>query len=216
VLNYPPVGVLIPTFQRHEIVTRTVILLRRHLRYSGRLLIFVAEDGPELPALDVFDVQVSQGPQRGLGGNLNALWQAQDYAICLQMDDDYWLVGELDLDPHVQTLLREPQAGIVRLAGLAGHSYRAELRGAYWWLDWQSPELYLASNRAHLKHRRWQQAFSPYPESVSLAQTEIGYCAQCKALAQTPGDWPQVLAPLDVATESLWWHAGGSWQNRGY
>lgn len=215
-MNWPVVGVLIPTFQRHEIMTRTVMLLRRHLRYSGALRIYVSEDGPELPSLAAWDVQVSQGPQRGLGGNLNALWQAQEHDICLQMDDDYWLVGDLDLDPHVQTLLTEPQAGVVRLAGLAGHAYWGKLRGAHWWLDWQSPELYLASNRAHLKHRRWQQAFGTYPESVSLADTENTYCANCKTLAQTPGDWPHVLAPLDVATESLWWHAGGSWQNRGY
>ena len=215
-MNWPAVGVLLPTFQRHEIVTRTVILLRRHLRYSGELRLYVSEDGPDLPSLDAWDAQVSRGPQRGLGGNLNALWQVQEHDVCLQMDDDYWLVGELDLDPHVRVLLTEPQAGVVRLAHLAGHSYRAELRGAYWWLDWASPELYLASNRAHLKHRRFTQAFGAYPENVSLAETENSYCAQCQALAQTPGDWPLIFVNDTATTESLWWHAGGSWQNRGY
>ena len=99
---------------------------------------------------------------------------------------------------------------------LEDHNFTATLRGMYWWVDWSSPELYIPSNRAHLKHRCFHAAFGMYPENEKLAATENTFCAQCKALAQTPGPWPQVVVPLGMDTENSWLHVGQSYQKQGY
>jgi hypothetical protein len=214
---WPTLGVLIPTYRRHEIVAQTVALLRENLCYSGEIEILVSEDGPDLPPVWQDGVRVIAGPGRGLGANLNALLSASVHCeVLLQSDDDNHLSGPLDLDPHVRTLLQEPLAGWIRLQYVADHHFRATLKGSYWWVDWDSPELYITSNKAHLKHRRFHDTFGMYPEDLNLAETENGFCWQCKDMAALPGVWPQVLVPLDVATESLWQHVGPSWQSKGF
>lgn len=139
-----------------------------------------------------------------------------EFEVVLQIDDDFWLSGPLDLDRHVETLLNETGAGWIRLMDIVGHNYSARLIGAYWWVDWASPGLYIPSNRAHLKHRRFHDAFGFYPEDKKLADTENEFCQRCKDRAGHSLGWPQVLVPLDVATESLWQHIGPSWQKEGY
>jgi len=178
--------------------------------------ILVSEDGEGLPPVWQDGVRVVQGPGRGLGANLNSLIQAGGYEVMLQMDDDHHLLGPLELDEHVRFLLAEPLAGWIRLMWVGGHAYRATLRGSYWWVDWDSPDLYIPSNRVHLKHRRFHDVFGLYPEDVKLADTENGFCGGCKEQAKGEGTWPQVLVPLDVMTESLWAHMGESYQAQGY
>jgi hypothetical protein len=214
-MNWPALGVLIPTFQRHDIVARTVELLNEHLHYPGRIEIIVSEDGPNLPFIGLDNVRVVKGPGRGLGANLNSLIALGNYDVMLQGDDDNWLTAPLVLDEHVRFLLEEPLAGWIRLQYVANHNFRATLREHYWWIDWDSPELYITSNKVHLKHRRFHAAFGMYPENLNLAETENNFCHQCKRIAKNAGRHAQVLVPVNVQTETLWRHVGDSWQKKG-
>jgi len=215
-MNWPTIGVIIPTFQRHEIVKQTVGLLQGNLRYSGEIKIMVSEDGPRLPSIPLDDVMVVKGPSRGLGANLNSLLQAIGTDFVLQSDDDNWLTGPLDLDAHVKQLLDDPLSGWIRLQYIANHILDARLDGWYWHVSWDSPELYITSNKAHLKRRNWHDVFGLYPEGLNLAETENGFCHQCKRIAKGDGRWPQVLVPVNVQTETLWRHVGPSLQGQGY
>jgi hypothetical protein len=162
-------------------------------------------------------VTILPGPHTGLGGNLNRLIAKRTEPLMLQMDDDHILKAALDLCPHVRELLENDDAGWIRLMGIENHSYTANLRRQYWYVSWASEELYIPSNRPHLKHRRWLDYFPAYVEGVSLYQTEVKYCLHCKDKAkQLHYKVPQVLVPLNSASETGWDHVGESWQARGH
>jgi glycosyltransferase involved in cell wall biosynthesis len=157
------------------------------------------------------DITVIPGPNRGLGANLNRLIASTPDDYLFQLDDDHLLLGRLELNRHVIKLRDDQTAGWIRLMGIGYHDYIARLEENYWRIYWQSPEKYIPSNRPHLKHRRFHDHFGLYPEDVSLAETEDGFCDQCKARKGGPA----VLVPLDVLTESGWDHVGESWQLKG-
>lgn len=217
----PNLAVIVPTYNRPDIVRTCILRLQEHLHYSGSVTYLVGDDSEvplSAPALEgLRNVLIFNGPRNGLGANLNLLLRAalsSNFNLYLQMDDDHWLMKPLDLDPHVQHLVDDPTAGCIRLMGISGHHYTAQLKQSYWKLLWDAPELYLASMRPHLKHRRFHDVYGLYPEGLKLGQTEETFCHQCREYAHLYGG-PDVLVPLDVLTESSWTHVGDSWQTKG-
>lgn len=217
-----PIAVIIPTYNRPDIVIQCVYALRNRLNYSGTIHYYIGNDGEPFSAaqktfLNFADITILDAPKRGLGANLNHLINATTEPLILQLDDDHILDKPLDLDRHAAMLESNPQAGVIRLCLIAGHHYFASLDGSsYWWLAWTSPELYLCSNRPHLKRRDFHAFAGLYPENVKLGETEEGFCHQAKDRASAL-DYvcPSVLVPLDVLTESSWQHVGDSWQAKG-
>ena len=155
----------------------------------------------------------------GLGANLNMLLHKaieDGMKLFFQMDDDHVLKVPLDLNQHVEKLLTDEDVGWIRLMNIGGHKYEATLVGIYWQIHWDSPELYIPSNRPHLKHIRFLSTFGFYPVGKTLGETEEGYCHQCKDIAKKfKYKVPYVLVPLGVRTEDSWDHVGDSWQRKG-
>ena len=148
--------------------------------------------------------------------------------IVLQMDDDHLLVKPLDITQYVIDM-RNPEfnMGWVRLflgepADVYNletyYKFRAASYGPYWYVDTESPTLYLASNRPHLKrvdmHRKY---FGWYPEGVKLGKTEEGFCHQYKTTKkhQRWNETPWVTIPMFGLEIGQWLHVGDSWQKRG-
>lgn len=212
--NWPDIDILIPTHERPFILKKAIECLDKNLVYNGGLKYLVGFDGDK-SAAKMFSgdsrITTIDGPDSGLGANLNQLIRLSTGDFLLQMDDDHLLVGEIDLNKHVLKLERDPSVGWIKLMGIGHHDYIACLEGEYWRIWWKSPELYIPSNRPHLKHRRFHDHFGLYPEGVNLADTEIGFCRQCKKI----GSGPSVLVPIGVDTEGAWEHIGESWQLRG-
>jgi hypothetical protein len=149
--------------------------------------------------------------------------QGIDYVIT--QDDDHWLCLPLDITKHVKKLMDDTTAGAIRLMGIGGHHYRANLDGLYWRLDWLGPELYICSNRPHLKSiSRFHGEYGFYPEGQKLGKTEEDFCHNCidkATLNLVQGNSTvDVLVPLDVLTESSWQHnehhGAISWQAKGF
>jgi glycosyltransferase involved in cell wall biosynthesis len=211
----PLVCVLIPTYNRPWVLRQVIENLRKHLLYDGRIKFYIGFDGDKKHA-KMFsgdsDIIAVPGPNNGLGANLNRLINEAPSNYLLQLDDDHLLTCPLDLSRHVRKLKRDKLAGWIRLMGVGYHDYIAVLDEDYWRVLWQSPETYIASNRPHLKHGRFHKHFGLYPEGASLAETETGFCQRCKDI----GRGPDVLVPLDTATESGWKHIGESWQLKGF
>lgn len=221
--NLPTIAVLIPTYNRPDIVRTCILRLQEFFRYEGPLVYLVSDDSsPDLAAqthqaVELRAVSYFVGPHNGLGANLNYLHRlARDagWFLTFQMDDDYWLNAPLDLTPHAKKLIDDPTVGVIRLMGIAGHHYVAHLRQGYWHIRWDSPELYIASNRPHLAHSRFYVAYGLYPEGLRLGHTEEAFCHQCRDIYRDVGG-PDVVIPLDVPTESAWMHVGDSWQLKG-
>jgi GT2 family glycosyltransferase len=181
----------------------------------------VADDGSTdgtqamLEQLDNEPVVTNRG---GLGANTNAgLRRAFEQAdLVLSMQDDMHLLTPLLLDSHVQRLEEDRAAGFIRLWGVAGHRYAARLDGMYWRILWDSPELYIPSDRPHLKHRRFHDAYGFYPEGRATGDTEEAFCHQCRAVALGSGG-PDVLIPhgLDVETNFAHMCEGSRWRDQG-
>ena len=214
-------------------------MLQENLRYEGKVRILVGDDSDNddlayCSAKDQSFIEDAAGshevfawhnsPERkGLGANLNVLLATAqvETEYVIQMDDDHWLLKPLDITPHVRKLVEDDTAGCIRLMHVAGHKYRANLDGSYWRIDWESPEVYIASNRPHLKHiGRFHGAYGLYQEGLKLGLTEESFCHVCidkhRQRAAMGMVSPDVLIPLDVATESSWDHVGHSWQMEGF
>jgi glycosyltransferase involved in cell wall biosynthesis len=211
---FPPVSVIIPTYNRPWILKQTIQGLKRNLSYSGAVHFWIGADGdPSVGKMFAghHDITVIRGPNRGLGANLNRLINSTPDNYLFQLDDDHLLLKPLSLDRHAIKLRDDETTGWIRLMGVAYHDYIARLEESYWRIYWQSPELYIPSNRPHLKHRRFHDHFGLYQEGLKLGETEEAFCQQCK----DKKSGPSVLVPLDVLTESGWDHIGESWQLEG-
>jgi glycosyltransferase involved in cell wall biosynthesis len=205
----PGVSVLIPTYNRANIVRGTVAFLNLNLLYDGPVTFIVGVDGDDNTAETLNSIRlpggrglvVLDGPRRqglsdtGLGANLNMLMAASQDDIVIQMDDDHHLVSPLNITPHVKHLtgkstplpgcksFSSEAAGWIRLMGVGFHSYTATLRGMYWYVHWDSVgeySLYIPSNRPHIKHRRFHKHYGKYPVNMKLGETEEAFCHQCR------------------------------------
>ena len=217
----PPIAVIIPTRDRAEIVCNAIRSLKRNLSYAGELRWWLGIDGsddtPVLVRAEFPDVGLVEAPRRGLGANLNALIQAAQAAgasLFYQQDDDCYLLKPFDLTPYADKLMADAGAGWIRFMWNGCHNFTADLDGQYWRVRWDSREHYIASNRIHLKHRRFHEWFGLYPEGVKTGETEDGWCHQVSDIARARGG-PQVLIPLECDSEHGWDHVGHSFQLQG-
>lgn len=228
------VGVIIPTYNRRAIVLECMRALWVHIN-DAVLIFYVGIDGTDdtieflrmyekkAPCLGVQVIPVENKPRLGLGANLNNLLRMCQEDYIIQLDDDHILTRSIDLAPHIQKLKDDRTAGWIRLMGIGSHNYRATLKGDYWYIDWQCQELYIPSNRPHIKHKRFHEFFGYYPVARKLGETEEGFCHQCKDKAReaiehsqaVPAPLPHVLVPLNSNSETAWQHVGQSFQLQG-
>lgn len=223
-MEWPPLAILVITYNRVEVLQETLRRLDQHLGYTGPRQVIVADDGSDdgtqaMVAAAHPGAVLVQSHRAGLGGNSNAglraAWGFSPYT--LQLQDDLWLLHHFDLHPHVELLARQPTFGYIRLWGVGGHRYKGNLEGEYWRIHWDSDELYIPSDRPHLKHRRFHEHFGMYPEGLTTAETEDAWCHQCKHRAGLDGKQLDVAVPHGVDIERNFEHAawGNRWRDRG-
>jgi glycosyltransferase involved in cell wall biosynthesis len=216
--NWPALSVLVVTYNRKNILAEVLRALREHVYYVGPIFWVVADDGSDDGTVEMLkerfpDTLLVQSNRVGLGANANAGLREAAYRspIILQLQDDMKLLTTLDLHPHVQKLIDDETCGYIRLWGVGGHRYTANLEGNHWRIHWNSEELYIPSDRPHLKHRRFHEFFGMYPEGHKTADTEDAWAHQCKDRAGLNGVQLDVFVP-QMETEKSWEHIG--WHDR--
>lgn len=241
--QWPDVAVLIPTYNRAQIVRRTVELLIANLLYNGRLFICVGCDGdddtPDIlrdlgyvsrgpaGATSLPNVIIYDNPSGGIGSNLNRLVRAaQSHRIefFIGMDDDHHLIAPLCLDDHVRKLMSDKSAGWIHLLMEAKgdehydkYKFTASLdQDHYWRIHWDSAEHFIMSFRPHVFHQRWLDAMGFLPERLRTGETEYTYAAHCKNRGGL-GVGVDALVPLRAYGAETWHHnnGGNSWNQRG-
>lgn len=242
---WPEIAVCIPTFNRAQIVKRTVELLRTNLHYSGHVVILVGCDGDD----DTPDALASVGDrdtgalvlsQRagGVGANMNRLLraaqvlraaQAQRIELFITMDDDHHLIAPLCLDRHVTKLMNDQSAGRIHLLMEAKgdeHYDNYKFVGTldsdhYWRVHWDSPEHFIMSFRPNITHWRWWEVMGYLPEGLRTGQTEYQYAAHCRMVGQSSvqhgSGGVNVFVPLTAPGRETWAHVnnGVSWNRMG-
>lgn len=222
--EWPPLAIVIVTYNRCATLLETIQRLHDHLYYAGPWHVIVADDGSddgtqaELAARFPHAILV-QSRRAGLGANTNAGLRAA-FALSpfvLQLQDDMHLKYTFDLHPHIERLTRDETAGMIRLWGIGGHALEGRLEGEHWRVYWHSPDLYIPSDRPQLKHRRFHEHFGMYPEGLPTAATEEAWCHQCKGRAGLEGRQLDVLVPQGIETERNWEHMhwGQRWRDQG-
>jgi hypothetical protein len=98
------------------------------------------------------------------------------------------------------------------------YKFLAANYGPYWYLDADSPDLYIASNRPHLKLTSFHRIdYGWYHENKTLGKTEESFCHQYKDVRRK-SDWkdkPWVVVPMVGLAWDQWLHVGESWQKEG-
>ena len=220
-MDWPPVTVLLVTYNRPAEIRRTLTALQTHLRYPGLLTWHLADDhSPDayIPALlqdfPHLHFTVSDGARGGWGHNVNLALRACPHDYIFLCEDDYVCRRDLDLGRGVALLGADETMGAVRYDGLAGHALDLLLREAQTPLGSishlrvlkSSPHLNVYSNRPHLRHVRFHQLYGYYPEGKRLGTTEEMYAHIVKGTAG-----PDVVA-LDDGIAPAFDHIGVSWQ----
>lgn len=230
-----PITVIIPTYNRQKILMETINFILVNLIYEGDVNILIGNDGDDLD----YDgwlfpgrgggITSLRGPKRGLGANLNMLLRKAETDIVLQMDDDHWLVDKLDVTDYVRDL-RNPSLNIGWIRLFLGersdmynlgtyYRFGAANYGPYWYLNVDAPELYLASNRPHIKRVDFHTShYGWYVENVTLGKTEESFCHKYKDTRRADTPWaakPWVTIPMLGLTLWQWHHVGDSWQKQG-
>lgn len=228
-----PITVIIPTFNRVEILVKTLFLLDAHLRYEGDLFFLIGNDGDEPIYVDDENykfINVLPGPKKGLGANLNMLLREAKTDVVLQMDDDHHLLKSLDINQFVKDL-RTPGLRIDWIRLFLGteedlnnddpfYDFNARMEGRYWIPVSGMHELYLPSNRAHIKRRDFHRYYGLYKEDLKLGETEAEFChryADVQAKRWSSAKQPQRVAiPVAAPSFDTWDHVGDSLQRQGY
>ncbi len=242
-----PITVIIPTYNRPDILAETLSGLRRYLRYGmtypEEIKILVSDDSDNRADLhknleygDFFPgTRIIAGPSKGLGANLNFLHSEVDTDIVLQMDDDHVLSRPLEITQYVKDLREGRQSiGWIRLMFgeevdvsniMTYYKFSAKLQGRYWFPAAQVDELYIPSNRPHLKRVDFHSPdnYGPYNETVKLGETETDFCHRYAdrhhEMWKEYGDGTRHRGPIYVAIPmcappfGTWKHVGVSWQH---
>ena len=222
-MDWPLLCILTMTYNRKDILEDVLRSLNEHLYYLGPRQLIVCDDGSDDGTQEML-MQFSgtlliQNNRVGLGANTNSgLRQAMALSpIILQFQDDMKLLTTLDLHPHVEKLMSDETCGYIRLWGVGGHRYTAKLEGNYWRVWWNSDDLYIPSDRPHVKHRRFHEFYGMYPEGKKTSETEDAWCHQCKDRAGLDGRQLDVFVPQMADTEKSWEHMawGTRWRDKG-
>jgi len=204
-MDWPEVTLVLITWNRPEIIRRTLDSLVEHLSYPN-LRLHVADDGTGgtyvRDILRDYDgkferLSSSVTDRKGWGANANrALNEVSN--LVYQQEDDYILSRPLDLRLGVLLLRTVKNVGCVRYRGITGHRILAHLREFktgpefrqalswpgkidYWELSKKSPELYVYSHGPHLKAvKRFHGKYGWYVEGRKLGYTEEEFAHRVK------------------------------------
>jgi len=242
--EWPKVWVVFATFRRTEAALRTIRSLRDYLVYPN-LHVHIADDGSGktddgtdrwhvgvlaeavaefYPEVTYHEMDTPPG-QFNTGGNINhAIRAARANGVTqyILIFDDWGLLRELDLRPHVDVLDTYSQVGFIRLSyHVPGHGMLScgfqcpRLENArYMYLriirDWSlnnpygERDAYLVSTQPYLAHMRFHDAYGMHPENINPGLAEMGMSNQ---YANSPlgESGPQILFPIGVEVGHAPW-----------
>lgn len=213
-----PITIVLQTWERTDNALATIAAARRNLHYGGELRWYVADDGSR-PAhyqavLEAVggDLWGHHSVRRGYGGNCNAAWLAIDphSALTFWLEDDWELRQPLDLYPYACLLMESAEIGMVRLGNL-NLDIRARTWAhnglVYWKLD-REPHIEgtpVFTGHPSLRHRRYRDAYGPYPEGLLPGDTELAYAWQFRVGSP---DAPGIVWPADYPPQGYFGHIG--------
>lgn len=251
--DFPEIAILVITYNRYDSLKATLDALQANVIYpADKLHIIVSDDstgGNYLTHLRKVKAYKEWGkgmkaiemPERsGWGKHVNFalthIYQNMpNVQYVFQIEDDYILTRQLDLQVGVALLENKPDIGMLRYRGTAGmhaifHQFEADIsnylpdydessgqiqgRLCYLQMDSGSQSLWIYSNGAHLKRLRGENNFhefyGQYPEGLKLGDTEEMYAHIVKD-KMTQANAPAITILPEFVTMKFQ-HIGHTWK----
>ena len=218
---YPPLAIVVTTYNRKALACATVKALVENLRYAGSVIWHISDDGSESGHTDAIRAQLPEGSsvtvsnvrRNGVGASKNAGLREvfKVTPLVLLTEDDWELSRTWDITPHADVLLNEPDTGMIRLGWLL-HGIDArlvELRGHNYWKLKPGSSRYVNSSQISLRHKRFYDKLGYHKEAINTGGEELDMCYRYN---DTPNP-PAILWPSDFPTplaSGVFKHIGGN------
>jgi glycosyltransferase involved in cell wall biosynthesis len=225
--KWPPVTVLIVTFNRPEIIRRVIQRYELYLQYAGLLIWRLADDGSVPGYVESLqkefarlNLQATVTKRGGFGMNLNnGLREAFKVSPYVFLTEDDWVTKDyISVTKGVWLLASVPQVGLVRYdeIGIGTHLDGAvlkhptlSLRDAWvrYFVFGKKSQYIYPGGHPNLVHKRYYDAYGFYKEGGEIASVERAFS---HVLATKPG--PEVVVMSDYVGISKFGHAGKTWK----
>jgi len=225
--KWPPVTVLIVTFNRPEIIRRVIQRYELYLQYAGPIIWRIADDGSAPGYVESLqkefarlNLQATVTKRGGFGANLNnglkAAFKDSDYVFLTE--DDWATLDYVNVTKGVWLLSSIPQIGLIRYdeIGIDIRLDAAVLKHPtlrmndawvrYFIFDKKSRYIY-PGGHPNLVHKRYYGAYGFYKEGGEIASVERAFS---HVLATKPG--PEVVVMSDYVGTPKFRHAGKTWK----
>ena len=196
---WPPITVLIFTYNRPEFLRRTIDAYKEHLQYDGAFLWRIADDGSppgylESLAADYPELALTWTVTNrlGLGSNINKGLRACETEYVFFTEDDWECTRSLDLNRAMTLLENVPQVAVVSfdMANyyITLHAHSLKVNGGhvgYFIIDFASRYWY--PGHPHLEHvQRFREAYGYYAEGTCHGETERAFNFQARKIKDGP------------------------------
>jgi len=203
--SWPPITVLVYTYNRPEKIRRVLPSLREHLKYSGMLLWRLADDGSPQGYLEsIADTFPEMGlkwtvtNRKGFGANANAGYRARTTKYVLPTEDDLLIVRDLDLDRGVTLMEGVPEIGALRFGAavvdtvLLGRAFMGPPPMGYFIFDRARSKYWNPCGHPTLIQPSFYDFYGMLPEGVRVAKVEQNW--DRREIARGPGPEVAILS----------------------
>ena len=226
-MNLPPITVVMTMFippidgpcggwSRLQMAKQTIMSWGRHMKYTGDLQLFVANNSVSIKdemvnemaaAFTPWTVEVGHTHGAGLGGGLNyGLRRAFEVSpLVIFADDSYSLIEDIDLTPWATVLMRHEDIGAVSLmpprpeqhGGRVNYLHNIRTEGVAGVIFERHG--YTWNGRPLMYHKRFFDAYGYTPEGCTGYEWEQRYAEHFVA---TPG--PEILFGFIDPWQHVW------------
>jgi hypothetical protein len=220
--DLPVVVINLLTKNRTELAVRTIHQCLRNLKYEGKLLWYISDNGSESGHVQKLLDTIPHGLMlAGIvrTGDIGECWNAglrgiftqSDYYI--RLEDDMCLKAELDITRYVKVMMTNPKKiGMVRLGQMVidlefiSEKFRIDTHIGYeeeLFLMVQKTMPYCFSGHPALIHKRFHDAYGYFPEAQK-AQISAGELEIAMDFSVRNNSGPAVFVPWDLGRFGTW------------
>ncbi|MEO8726242.1 MAG: glycosyltransferase [Acidobacteriaceae bacterium] len=181
------VSVVLITYERFELLERTLLTFRQNTNYPN-LEVIITDDGSsaqtlrKIERLAIDKLIVASRSKSGLGANANRGIRAASGDFILHLQDDFDCHGPSDyLDRAIAAFNAHSEVGIVRFCGVNAdqHRWTEADHDGFSLLQRPSGSVLAAqqlyADLPHLKSRKFVEQVGEYREGCGMEQTEADY-----------------------------------------
>lgn len=214
--DVPALYILLTTYNRLEIASRTIDALKRNLLWSNLGFVIVDDGSPQGDLEQLIElakpanhIWAYQSDHRGVGHNMNVglnhiFGIGGEYILLLE--DDWELSHPFDPTPYIN-VLQGQDVGLIRLGYLSPRlqGELISLEHRLWWELKPNPHTqYTYTGHAGFRHRRLFERVGMFTEGLAPGQNELDYCGKYDATEKPPA----ILWPADYGCWGPFVHIG--------